>query len=886
MMSKSDSRSEQHLVESLSAREREILSHMSENRSSRQIADLLMLSLSGVRWYARQIYGKLDVNSPRQAVTRARELGLLEGSDPAQSPRHNFPAELTPFVGRPEELAQICELLSEPTHRLLTLVGPGGIGKTRLAVRLATELLPMHADGAWLVKLANLSDPALVPQAVASVLDVREQPDRSLPQSLAVRLRSRHLLLVLDNCEHLLDACAQLANLLLVACPTLRIIATSREPLHITGELRWPVPPLSVPDSAHLSSVEDLIDYEAVQLFVQRAKVVFPSFSLALEDAPTIAQICCRLDGLPLAIELAAARVKVLSPSQIAARLDDRFGLLVDGGRTDPARQQTLRATLDWSHDLLSEQEQVLFRRLAVFAADFRLEAVEAICPGSGLDKVEILGLLTGLVDKSLVMVESTHSKERRYRMLETVRQYGLEQLGASGDAPHVGEGHLRWYLTLAKESKPYPWGAAETASLEQLMVERHNLRAALRWTLDNGKAEESLRLAAAMAWYWYVRAHLREGRDWLEQALAVGRDASKSARASALNAAGALAVLQGDHRWATELLEEVLPLEREPGCLIFVAWSKLELGFLALLGGHYRRAQRFFWECTSLFRELDDRAGIATVLLYQGIAAGYQGNHGESAALLQECLPTLRELGDGVGVARALHGLGMVARHQQDWVWAKASLGEAVRVAGEKGARLEIAQCLEGLAGMATGQRQPRRAARLFGAAEALRETIGAQQPAGAREEYVRDVEATRAQLDDRAFSAAWATGRSLRLEQAMAYALAETESAELTTGTEIPPGTRPLTPLQAAKRRYGGLTARQREVAMLVGQGKSNSAIAAELVVTVRTVEAHITHILRKLGFSSRTQIAAWAVDKKLAPPPKTLEERMAGAEHANNE
>jgi predicted ATPase/DNA-binding CsgD family transcriptional regulator len=807
-------------------------------------------------------------------------MGSMKQTLKSASETHNLPLYLTPFVGREAELAELARLMADPDRRLLTLVGPGGIGKTRLGIRLATELLPQHRDGVWLVEFAALSDPALVPQVVASALGVSEQPERPLSETLVASLKTRHLLLVLDNCEHLLDACGQLAHSLLAASPTLRIMATSREPLHVAGEVHWLVPPLSLPDPERLSSLENLVRYEAVRLFVDRAKAVFPSFTLTGENAPAVAQICYRLDGLPLPIELAAARVKVLSVAQIAARLDDRFRLLVAGSRTESTRQQTLRATLDWSHDLLPEREQVLFRRLAVFAGDFSLEAAETVCTGRGLDQARVLELLSGLVDKSLVMVEQKGSQERRYRLLETVRQYGLEKLRISGEEPALGTGHLAWYLALAEEVQPYLWGATEAASLARLQAEQDNWRAALQWSLENGKAEESLRLAAALAWYWYVRAHLREGRQWLEQALAASDKASTSSRAAALAAAGALAVQQGDREQATVLLQQAISLRCEPGCANLAGWSMLNLGLLALFGGDFPRAEQLLDQSMALFRELGDPAGAATVLLYQGIATCYQGDYGDAAALLQESLPLLRKLGDTIGVARALHGLGMAARHQDDLARSKASFEEALQVAGEKSARLEVSQCLEGLAGVACAQGQPKRAARLFGAAEALREAIGADQPSGISADHARDVADTRTQLEETTFQAAWATGRLLTLDQIVAYALVEADSAEPGSDAEDGPGSRSLTPLQAAKRRYGGLTARERQVAALVAQGKSNSTIAAELVVTVRTVEAHITHILRKLGFSSRTQIAAWAVNKGLAPPPKTLEEEMDDA------
>jgi predicted ATPase/DNA-binding CsgD family transcriptional regulator len=794
----------------------------------------------------------------------------------------NLPLHLTPFVGRHKERAELGRLLADPVRRLLTLVGPGGIGKTRLGLQVAAESLPLHPDGVWLVQLADLSDPTLVPQAVASELGVREQPDRSLVETLSSHLQPMHFLLVLDNCEHLLNACAQLVHSLLAACPDLRILATSREPLHIVGEVRWLVPPLSLPEVKSLPSVDELVGYEAVQLFLDRAEVAVPSFTITSENAPTIVEICDRLDGLPLAIELAAARVKVLSVAQIAARLDDRFRLLVSRGRTHPTRQQTLGATLDWSHDLLSEQERLLFRRLAVFAGGFSLEAVEAVSSGRGVDPEEILDLFAGLVDKSLVMVEQKEGLERRYRLLETVRQYGLEKLRASGEEAKVCDAHLAWCLGLAEQAEPYLWGAAEVASLAHLELERDNLRAALQWSLENGRTEENLRLAAKLARYWYVRAHLREGRRWLEQALAARGAASTSSRAAALAAAGALAVQQGDQEQAAILLEQAISLGSELGSSKRAGWSMLNLGLVALFAGDYARAEKLMDESMALFTELGDRAAITTVLLYQGIAACHKGDHGTAAVLLEQSLPSLRELGDTVGVARAIHGLGVAARHQGNSAGAQTLFREALQVAGGKRARLEISQCLEGLAGVACDQRQPRRAAFLFGAAEALREAIGAQRPSAILADYVRDVASTRAQLEEKAFADAWALGRSATLEQVTACALAETDGVELKSDAEDAPGARALTPLQAAKRQYGGLTARERQVAALVAQGKSNSAIASELVVTVRTVETHITHALCKLGFSSRTQIAVWAVDKGLAPPPKTWEERIDDAEN----
>lgn len=796
----------------------------------------------------------------------------------------NLPQMPAPFIGRDKDLAELGELLANPACRLLTLVGPGGIGKTRLALQVAADLSEQYPDGVWLVELAPLCDPALVPQAIASALGLGEEQGRPLLEVLEGTLRPRRLLLILDNCEHLVDASADVARFLLSTCPNLRIVATSRERLHVAGEVVWPVPPLSVPNREELETVETLKDYEAVQLFVDRAERAFPDFAITRRNASTIAQICSRLDGLPLAIELAAAWVKALSVSQIAKRLDDRLRLLTSGDRAGPARHQTLRAALDWGYDLLDEQERTLFRRLAVFAGSFDLGAVEAVCSGDGLERVDVLDLLGHLVDKSLVMVAREEGQRRRYRLLETVRQYAVDALGRDegvpgyGELATLGERHLDWYLALAEQEKTELWGTTDAASLRRLELEEDNFRVALRWSLANGSAEKGVGLASALAGYWYVRAYLNEGRYWLEQVLAVSEGVSLPSRALALDAAGALAAAQGDQEQATAFLEEGLFLSKEQGDDRLGAWILQSLGLVYLYSGDYEQAERFFLDSLAIFWDMGDKAGISSVLLYRGTMACYQAQYKRAEAILLVALPLLRELGDAVGMARALHGLGVAARHLDDPEQARIFHKESLEVAWERGARLEVSQAMEGLAGVASVQGQSHQAALLLGTAEALRGAIGVDLSSGGRLAHIHDVGVLRAQMKEGGFEAAHDEGRALTLEQAMAYAMVVADEpvprkVTATAGASLGPRTK----LQEAKLRYDGLTRREREVATLIAQGRSNAAIAEDLFVTVRTVEAHVTHILQKLGFSSRTQIAIWAVDRGLASAPKTLDEKM---------
>ena len=700
---------------------------------------------------------------------------------------NNLPRQLTSFVGRGREMAEVKRLLS--TTYLLTLSGSGGCGKTRLALQVAADLLEEFADGVWLVELAALLDPALVPQAVASALGVREEPlgldeldgapgpPSSRARPLRARLldyfQSKQLLLILDNCEHLIDACAQLAETLLRACPNLRILATSREALGIAGETAWRVPSLSLPDR-QLPPVESLMEYEALRLFIDRAKSALPTFTVTDQSGPTVIQICQRLDGIPLAIELAAARVKVLSAEQIAARLDDRFRLLTGGSRTALPRQQTLRAAIDWSHNLLSKKERVLFRRLSVFVGGFTLEAAEAVCTGKGVEAAEVLDVLTHLVDKSLVVVDEQPG-EARYRLLDTVRQYGRDRLLESKEAPVVRQRHRDWYLGLAERAEPELHGPDQGVWLDRLETEHDNLRAALEWSFGGGEPEAGLRLAQALHYFWLARGYLSEGRRWLEEALSGSSGASTPARANALFAAGLLANFQGDYERAAALAEESLSLSRALGYKEGIALSLFSLGAGARVEGDLERAIGLFRESLALFRELGDQLRIAFSLRNLGITVGAQGDYEQAATLVEESLALSREMGYKRYAALSLVSLGSLASRRGEYGRATALLEESLVLVRGLRLNLLVGSCLEGLAAVVCAQGQFERAARLYGAAEALREAVGVRLWPDGLAEHNRNVAAVRTGLGGEAFTSAWAQGRAMTPAQAIAYALRE---------------------------------------------------------------------------------------------------------------
>ena len=471
----------------------------------------------------------------------------------------NLPLQVNRFIGREREMTAVRGLLL--TTRLLTLTGAGGSGKSRFALQIATDLREEFAHGVWWVELAALSDPLLVPQVVASVVGIPERAGCTVTEALSEALRPRHLLLVLDNCEHLLAASVQLIETLIRTCAQVRVLVTSREALAITGETTWPVLPLRVPDTYQPPPIERLLTYEAVQLFVERARSVLPSFTLTPENASAVVQVCRRLDGMPLAIELAAARIRALSVSQIVARLDDAYRLLTGGSRSALPRQQTLRAAMDWSYGLLSAHERAVFRRLSVFAGSFSLEAAEAICAGEPEDAYDVLDVLSSLIDKSLVLMEQRRG-EARYRLLETIRQYSQDKLQECGEAAIVHRHHRDWYARLAEHAEAEALAARQQSVFDRLEVEHENLRAALGWSLEQQEAETAAQIGAAISRFWLLRGYMSEGRRWLERALS-GFSEKNAVRVKALNIAAILASLQDDNKTARTLVEESLELSR-----------------------------------------------------------------------------------------------------------------------------------------------------------------------------------------------------------------------------------------------------------------------------------------------------------------------------------
>ncbi|MBW8482546.1 ATP-binding protein [Actinomadura parmotrematis] len=813
----------------------------------------------------------------------------------------DLPVETDTFIGRDRDVADLCGLLE--TLRAVTLTGPGGIGKTRLAVRVARTLAGRGAGPVWFVELADVrtdASPDPVGRRVAAALQITEEEGRSAADSVADALGARPALLVLDNCEHLVEGCASLAAVLLARCPGLRLLATSREPLRMAGETVWRVPPLDPAD--------------AVRLFVERARAVRPDFAAT----GAVAEVSRALDGLPLALELAAARVRVLSVEQIAERLEDRFKLLSAGDRdrTAPLRQRTLRAAIDWSHDLLSAPERVLLRRLAVFAG-WTLGQAEQVCADdgpflTGLAGHDLLDLLTALVDKSLVVVGEEVAGETRFRLLESIRQYAAEQLAEAGEETEVRDRHRDAVLEgverdgeIALAEIPADW-AGRVALFRRYDVELGNVRAALAWTAEHGGAEEGLRICTGLRTYWITRGRVAEWTAWTDRFLAAGdqpayvlgpalagraqlavgaRDFAQAAAFAerALEPCGkagddfmtaiALVTLAEAHTHAGRLAEAAARLDEADavgaaeGQEWNRAYARIARGYLRIREGRLREAGELLETGLAGMREIGQLWGAAHALIGLARLAALRGDHAAARACYAEALPVLGDIGARPESARALSGLGRVALAEGDLPAARRALAESLELSRATGIRLDVARCLEAFAALLSAEGDARGAVLLAGAAGGLRDATGrAARPAGgARMEAV--LQPLRRALGEPLVARLWAQGRVLSSDAAAELALRDPGDAASPPGDAAPAGTVPAPREPAAPPST--LTAREREIARLVARGLSNRAIADELVISPATVARHVTNILTKLGFGSRAQVAAWSVDH-LPPDP----------------
>ena len=684
-----------------------------------------------------------------------------------------LPSPPTPLVGRERELKEIGKLLlGDSEVRLLTLTGIGGVGKTRLALAAAHDVEERFPDRVLFVALASLSDPTLVVSTIAGSLGLREAEGQSAGDALRIYLREKQTLMVLDNFEQLLGAAAEVAGLI-ETCPGLVVLTTSRAPLRVRGEQEYPVPPLALPTSTLNPTEAEVLGTPSGRLFVERARAASPSFVFTTENAGAVAAICWRLAGLPLALELAAAKVRLLSPASLLMHLDR---VLSTGWTRDlPERQRTMRATLDWSHELLREPERTLFRRLSVFYGGFTLGAAEAVGAADELGSEDVLDLLGELVDQSLVTVQrSTAGSEVRYGMLEPVRQYAHEKLKEYGQARTVGRSHASYFLALAERAYPELMGARQVEWLDRLDQEHRNLIAAVSWALDTGDTETGARLGWTLWLFWMIRGHQREGRRWMEAFLTF--DLSPALRAKVLVSVASLAYGYGDHEWCERYSEESLELSRQLGDTPRVAWAEFGLGVAAMSRADHESATPHLQESLRSFREIGDDFGVARATICLGMVALMRGDVNRAMETFEESLTVARQIGDKTGACITLYNLAQVSLFRGDYEHAATLFEEGIMLSEQVTDRANVAYCLEGLATVAGVQGNSERSARLFGAAEGLLEFLGTPVYTYYKPDpslYERTVSATRSRLGDVAFEEARERGREMTFDQAVEYAL-----------------------------------------------------------------------------------------------------------------
>jgi predicted ATPase/DNA-binding CsgD family transcriptional regulator len=759
-------------------------------------------------------------------------------------PADRLRGELTEFVGRRAELVLVRRALS--SARLVTLIGPGGIGKTRLAIEAASGARRAFSDGVGVAELGGLRDAALLVPEVARSLGLADKSARWAVASLSDRLASRRVLLVLDQCEHLADACAVMADALLRACPGLRIVATSRHVLGVAGEVTVAVPPMTVPADCPSAVPEELLRYEAVRLFADRAAAVLPGFAVNAENGATVAAVCRALDGIPLAIELAAVRLRSLSPQQVLARLDQRFQLLSGGGPADQPHHRTLQAALEWSYGLLTEAEQAMWRRVSVFAGSFDLDAAEAVCAGEGIAARSVVDLVDGLVAKS-ILAHAAGNAKARYRLLDTIGEFGLQKLRAEGGERSFRARHRDWYAALAARREAF--GPRRARWITDLDTEHENLRGAIEFCMsDPGEVAAGATLACHLWRYWETHGHLTEGRR-IMAALLDKLDAMAAARPRALWVAGFLALVQGDAARARALLEAALAAARHAGDAQDVAYASSFLGYALYYLGEEDQGHALAETALELHQQAGDQVGVVLAQMQFGYIHLCAGEARSAADWFGKCASTCESSGNTWYYAYARWGLGVAALLLAD----PGAAAGLVRAALDSMRKLDdpmgVVLCLDALAWVDVAHDQAHRALTLLAAADAAWAAIPATPQPVLREHHDVALAAARDAVPEPAFAAAVSEGTAMSQAQAIAYAL----------GEPAPPKARSDTRPAAAHRAQ--LTRRERDVAALVARGLSNGEIAGKLVISARTVETHVQHIMDKLGVGTRAQIAAWS-------------------------
>jgi predicted ATPase/class 3 adenylate cyclase/DNA-binding NarL/FixJ family response regulator len=782
---------------------------------------------------------------------------------------NNLPAQATPFIGREADVEAVCRLLPSRDVRLLTLTGPGGVGKTRLSLEVAAALAPDFPDGVFQVQLAPVSDPELLRAAIAHALGLRDAGGRPIAETLTDYLRPRQTLLVLDNFEQLLrprgGSAAPAVGALLAACSALKLLVTSREVLRVYGEHEYPVPPLALPDAGEVAP-ERLARSAAARLFVDRATSVRPGFAVDERNAPALAAICRRLDGLPLALELAAARVRLFPLPALLERLERRLPLLTGGARDLPARHQTLRGALAWSYDLLEPGEQRLFRRLGVFVGGFTLEAAEAVCAAEAatgaVAGTEVQEGVDALLGKSLLLRDEAGDGASRLFMLETVREYALEQLRLAGEAPRAHARHREWCVALAERAEPALLGPEQAVWFQRLERELGNVRGALAWSVERREAEPGLRLASALWTFWYVRGYLRESVRWLDALLSLEADVTPATRANALRVLGSQAAYAQDFERAEGLQRQALELFQQLGDAGGAARTLEHLSTTVARGrGELDEADAICAQGLDLCRRLGDVHGTALALMHFGELAQGRGALPRAVEHLEESLALFRRCGDRRRAARALTMLSRLARAAGDRQRAAGLCTEGLATFRELAFRPGIGDCLEALTDLGLDAGQAAHAARLLAATESLRAVASTSGHSAPPATHQRRVAAARAGLDDAAFAAAWAEGSAMDFDAAAAYALDHHSKAQAATPRPV---------AAAVPAALAVFTPREREVLGHLARGLSNRQIADALVVTVRTAEKHVDNVIGKLGLASRAQVAVWAAAQRLPEAP----------------